>query len=291
MADRAVTYLDQTLSPRLRAALPGALAGPLLFALKLGWAALFAVLILSAIIVTRLIWSDDWPVARYDALVVFALGTQILFIWTRLETWEEARVIAIFHVTGTVMEIFKLSQGSWDYPDQGLLEIGGVPLFSGFMYASVGSFIARMIRLFHIEFAPYPPFWMTVVLALAIYVNFYTHHYTYDIRLGLFAATLLLFWRTRVWFYPGLRPVWVPLPVAALVSAGFLWIAENIGTFTQTWTYATQGDIGLVDFAKFGSWYLLLYVAFVTVTLVVRDALKPDPVRPEPLQGQRVGSQ
>ncbi len=287
MADKAVAYLDQAVAPRLRATLPAALAAVLLFVLKLGWAALFAVLILGAIIVTRLIWSDTWTVARYDALVLFALGTQIVFIRTGLETWEEARVIAIFHVTGTAMEIFKLSQGSWDYPEQGILELGGVPLFSGFMYASVGSFIARMIRLFHVKFAPYPPFWMTVVLGIAIYGNFYTHHYTYDIRLILFAATLILFWRTRVWFYPGPFPAWVPLPVAALLSAGLLWIAENIGTFTQTWTYATQGDLGLVDIGKFGSWYLLLYVAFVTVTLVMRDALKPLPMRPAPRQDPR----
>ncbi len=289
MADRAVTYLDQNLGPRLSARLPGSLAATLLFVLKLGWAALFGILILSAIIATRLIWSDDWAFARYDALVLFALGTQIVFIWSRLETWEEAKVIAIFHVTGTVMEIFKLAQGSWDYPDQGILEIGGVPLFSGFMYASVGSFIARMIRLFHMEFSPYPPFWTTVLLAGAIYANFYTHHYTYDIRLILFAATLVLFWHTRMWFYPGTRPVWVPLPVAVLVSSGFLWIAENVGTLTQTWTYATQGDIGLVDFGKFGSWYLLLYVAFVTVSLVVRDAMKPHPTRPDPRSGLRSG--
>lgn len=282
MSDRAVTYLDQTLAPRLHAALPGAIAAPLVFALKLGWAALFAVLILAAIILTRLIWSENWALARYDALVLFALGTQILFLITRLETWEEAKVIAIFHVTGTVMEIFKLAQGSWDYPDQGILELGGVPLFSGFMYASVGSFFARMIRLFHMEFSPYPPFWMTLLLAVAIYANFYTHHYTYDIRLGLFAATLLMFWRTRVWFHPGPTPRCVPLPVAALVSALFLWIAENIGTFTQTWTYEGQGDTGLVDISKFGSWYLLLFVAFVTVTLVVRDTLKPQATRPAP---------
>ena len=72
-----------------------------------------------------------------------------------------------------------------------------------------------------------------------------------------------------------------------LLSAGLLWIAENIGTFTQTWTYATQGDLGLVDIGKFGSWYLLLYVAFVTVTLVMRDALKPLPMRPAPRQDPR----
>ena len=258
--------------------------GPLAFAAlifaKGAYAALFGILILSAIILTRLIWQDDWRLSRYDALVIFAVVTQIVFIWRGFETWEEAKVILIFHITGTVMEIFKLAQGSWDYPDQGILEVGGVPLFSGFMYASVGSFIARSIRIFHIQFAPYPPFWMTYVLAVLIYVNFYTHHYTYDIRWGLFAATLILFWRTRIWFYPAATPHAVRLPVGAILSAFLLWVAENIGTFTRTWTYETQGDIGLVDLSKFGSWYLLLFVAFVTVTLVVRDAMHAKPIQP-----------
>jgi uncharacterized membrane protein YoaT (DUF817 family) len=271
MADPSVAKLERT----LRNAPAWAV-----FGVKFVYAALFGILILSAIILSRLIWNPDWALARYDALVVFALVTQIVFIWRGLETWEEARVILIFHITGTVMEIFKLSQGSWDYPDQGFLELGGVPLFSGFMYASVGSFIARSIRLFHIQFAPYPAFWMTYVLAAAIYINFYTHHYTYDIRWVLFAATLVLFWRTQIWFFLSDTPRRIRLPIAVLLSSGLLWIAENVGTFTQTWTYATQGDIGLVDFGKFGSWYLLLYVAFVTVTLVVRDAMHPAPISP-----------
>ncbi|ABD54007.1 DUF817 domain-containing protein [Jannaschia sp. CCS1] len=256
--------------------------GFVVFFAKLLWAALFGVMILSAIIATRLVWQDDWALARYDALVIFAVVTQIVFIWRGLETWEEAKVILIFHITGTVMEIFKLAQGSWDYPDQGLLEVGGVPLFSGFMYASVGSFIARSIRIFHIQFAPYPPFIWTYLLAVAIYVNFYTHHYTYDIRWGLFAATLVLFWRTRIWLYIRDTPLSIRLPVGAVLSAWLLWIAENVGTFTQTWSYAGQGDIGLVDIGKFGSWYLLLFVAFVTVTLVVRDAMHPRPIQPTP---------
>lgn len=271
MTDTSVAKLE-----RMTARAPAAL----IFLAKFTYAALFGILILSAIIVSRLIWQDEWSVARYDALVIFALVTQIVFIWRGLETWEEARVILIFHITGTVMEIFKLSQGSWDYPDQGILEVGGVPLFSGFMYASVGSFIARSIRLFHIQFAPYPAFWMTYVLAAAIYINFYTHHYTVDIRWVLFAATLVLFWRTKIWFFITDTPRSIRLPLGAVLSAWLLWIAENVGTFTQTWTYATQGDIGLVDIGKFGSWYLLLFVAFVTVTLVVRDAMHAHPIKP-----------
>ncbi len=135
------------------------------------------------------IWNPDWPLHRYDALFLFAIGTQALFLWKKLETWEEARVILLFHLTGTAMEWFKVSAGSWAYPEPGLFKLMGVPLFSGFMYASVGSYMARVIRIFNMRFAPYPPFWMTVLLAAGIYVNFFAHHFLPDIRLGLFAAT------------------------------------------------------------------------------------------------------
>ena len=281
MADKTVSYLERTMGDWARGHLHPYVAEFVMFVLKQGWAALFGILMLIALIVTRLIWSDVWFLARYDALFLFAIVTQALFLWFRLESIEEAKVIFLFHLTGTVMEVFKLAQGSWDYPDQGFFEIGGVPLFSGFMYASVGSFMARVIRIFHMEFAPYPPFWATCVLAAAIYTNFFTHHFTFDIRWILFAATLFLFWRTRIWFFPGKTPRWMPLPLAAFLSAFFLWIAENVGTFTQTWVYAGQGAFDLVSLGKFGSWYLLLYVSFVTVTLVLRDAMKEAPIRPD----------
>ena len=280
MQDRGTAFLERRLGDWVRARTGRHSAAFVMFVLKQGWAALFGILFLAALIVSRAIWQPDWAVSRYDALFLFAVGTQALFLWLRLEEWEEARVIALFHVTGTVMEVFKLAQGSWDYPDAGVFEIGGVPLFSGFMYGCVGSFMARVIRIFHMQFAPYPPFWATVVLAGAIYANFFTHHFVPDIRLALFAATVLMFWRTRIWFFPGAQAYWMPLPVAAFLSAFFLWIAENVGTLTQTWVYAGQGRLDLVSLGKLGSWYLLLYVSFVTVTLVMRDALHRDAVRP-----------
>ncbi|MBZ0127956.1 MAG: DUF817 domain-containing protein [Rhodobacteraceae bacterium] len=262
----------------VRARLGSNSADFVLFVLKQGWAALFGALLLAAIITTKLIWQDDWLIRRYDALFGFALGVQILFLRLGLESWNEAKVILIYHVTGTVMEIFKLHMGSWDYPDRGLAEIAGVPLFSGFMYAAIGSYMARVIRIFDMRFAPYPPFWATVLLGAAIYLNFFTHHFGPDIRYALFAATVALYWRTRIWFYPDRTARWMPLPVAAFLSAFFIWIAENVGTFTATWAY--PGQDGLVSFSKFGSWYLLLYVSFVLVTLVSRDALSRTPWRP-----------
>lgn len=238
-------------------------------------AALFGILLMGAIIATRFLWPEDAALARYDALVIFAVTTQTVLIATKLETWSEAAVIAIFHVTGTVMEIFKLSQGSWDYPEQGMLEIGGVPLFTGFMYAAIGSYIARSMRLFQVQVTPYPPLPLTFLLAALIYGNFFAHHYLPDIRLALFAATVLLFWPSVIhWQLTG--PVRrIRLPVAALLAAFLVWIAENVGTFTQTWTYPGQGDFDLVSFRMLGSWYLLIYVSWVTVTLVSREALGP----------------
>jgi uncharacterized membrane protein YoaT (DUF817 family) len=268
-----VARAERRLGDWARRQLPGWLAEFAMFVLKQGWACLFGGLLLIAIIVSKAIWQDDWAFSRYDALFLFALGLQALFLFLKLESWDEAKVILIYHVTGTVMEVFKLRMGSWDYPDQGLAEIAGVPLFSGFMYASIGSYMARVIRIFHMRFAPYPPYWSTLVLAALIYGNFYTHHFIPDIRTGLFVATVVLFWRTRIWFYIGEVPRWMPLPLAAFLSAFFVWIAENIGTFTKTWAYPGQDATAWVSFGKFGSWYLLLFVSFVLVTLVFRDVL------------------
>ncbi|MEL7116552.1 MAG: DUF817 family protein, partial [Pseudomonadota bacterium] len=157
----------------------------------------------------------------------------------------------------------------------GLLRIYDVPLFTGFMYAAVGSFIARAIRLFEMSFAPYPPFWITLCLATAIYVNFFAHHFMPDMRVALFLATALIFGRTRIWFTIGENRYWMPFLLAGALTSFFLWIAENIGTRTETWLYSGQIAGDMVSFAKMGSWFLLIHVSFVTVTLVFRNVLIP----------------
>lgn len=263
---------DKTLTSKLRGAMPAPLAEAILFIAKNLWAALFGVLILSSVILTNAIWVDDWPIERYDALFAIAVLTQAAMLIFKLETWDEAKVILLFHITGTCMEWFKVNAGSWGYPEDAFFMIMNVPLFSGFMYASVGSYIARVIRLFDLRFSPYPPFWTTAVLAVAIYVNFFLHHYWYDIRLVLFAATLILFWRTQVRFVQT-RTFYVRLPIAALCASFLLWIAENVGTLTGTWVYAGGAAFDWTPISKMGSWYLLIYVAFVTVTIVIRDPL------------------
>lgn len=268
--------LERKLGRWMRARLPHGLSEFVMFALKQGWAALFGISLLAAILITRAIWSPDWALARYDALVIIAVGLQVLFLWTRLETLREARVIALFHLTGTAMEIFKIQAGSWSYPEPGLLKVMEVPLFSGFMYASVGSYMVRVIRVFDMTFTPFPKMSLHFGLAVAIYVNFFAHHFLPDIRVLLFAGTLALYLKTRINFRIGTTWYWMPLPLAAFLSSFFLWLAENVGTQTGTWIYSGQGA-ELVSLSKMGSWYLLLYVAFATVTLATQDALQTKP--------------
>lgn len=278
--------IERALGDFTRAHLPQGLADLLMFILKQGWACLFGFLMLGGLLVTDRFWPDDAPLQRYDLLCLYALSIQFGFLIFRLETLQEAKVILLFHLTGTAMELFKVNAGSWTYPEPALLKFYGVPLFSGFMYAAVGSYMARVIRIFDMQFAPYPPFWTSVALAVAIYVNFFAHHYLPDARYVLMAASVLLFARTRVWFTLNRTRRWMPLPVAAFLTSVFLWIAENIGTNTNTWLYKGQSTMDLVHLSKMGSWYLLLYVSFATVTLVLRDALVRAPLHgvtaPEP---------
>jgi uncharacterized membrane protein YoaT (DUF817 family) len=241
----------------------------LLFGLKQAWACLFGGAMLALILGTHLFWPAHASIARYDFLVIAAIGVQALLLATKLERWEEAAVILIFHVVGTIMEIFKTAHGSWIYPEHNLLRIGGVPLFSGFMYACIGSYIARIWRLFEIKFIRYPPIWTTWTLAILAYVNFFTHHYVLDIRLGLFAFSGLIFWGTWFVFTPDQKPRRMPMIIGLILVSLFIWFAENLGTFASAWVYPNQAHgWRLVPIEKMGAWYLLMLLSFVLVSLV-----------------------
>lgn len=266
------------------------------FVFKQGWACLFGALMLGALLVTGFWWPPAIPVARYDALTAWAILIQCGMLAFRLETWREAVVILLFHIVGTIMELFKTSAGSWLYPGHSLLHVGGVPLFSGFMYASVGSYIARVWRGFDFRFSGYPPGWATAALAIAVYVNFFSHHWLPDFRWGLFAVTGALFFRTRVWFRPLAERRSMPLLIGFFLVALFIWFAENIGTFAHAWAYPNQiHGWRLVPPAKLGSWYLLMIISFVLVSFVARvrepdetsreemdSVSRPTPVRQAP---------
>ena len=247
----------------------------LLFGLKQAWACLFGGAMVFLLIASHFLWPHDAALSRYDFLVLAAVVLQVLFLATKLERWDEALVILIFHVVGTAMEVFKTAHGSWIYPEASFLRIGGVPLFSGFMYAAIGSYIARAWRLFEIRFENYPPLWGPWLLAVLSYINFFSHHYMPDLRWGLFAYSVLLFGRAGFQFTPDLKPRRMPMLLGFALVALFIWFAENVGTFTATWVYPNQADHWrLVSPAKLGSWYLLMMLSFVLVSVVHR----PEPV-------------
>ncbi len=241
------------------------------FGIKQAWACLFGGAMLALLLLTHLFYPEGAALSRYDFLVLAALALQAGMLTSGLETWEEARVILVFHIVGTIMELFKTSAGSWLYPEDSFLRIGAVPLFSGFMYAAVGSYLARVWRIFAFRFDRFPPLWAQGLLAAAIYVNFFAHHWTIDIRLGLFAATLLLYGRCVVWFRPDEAHRPMPLVVGFLLVAIFIWFAENLGTFARAWAYPGQEDgWEMVSLSKLGSWYLLMIISFVLVAIVHR---------------------
>ncbi len=265
-----------------RSGIAGGLVEFVVFGLKQGWACLFGGLMLALLLATALFWPADAWLARYDFLVIAALAVQIAMLVFKLETLDEARVILIFHIVGTAMEIFKTQAGSWIYPEPSILRIGGVPLFSGFMYACVGSYMARIQRIFDIRFERYPPLWATVLLATGIYVNFFSHHFIPDMRWGLFAILALLYARTVMHYR--VHRFWhrMPMLLAFLLVALFIWIAENIGTWSRAWLYPAQRDgWSLVGIEKLGSWYLLMMISVVLVTLVHR----PRAIDSQVLQG------
>lgn len=237
-----------------------------LFGFKQAWASLFGGFMLGLLLATHLYYPPEASLARYDFLTLTALAIQVGMLIFRLETLEEAKVIFAFHVIGTVMELFKTASGSWLYLEPSILKIGGVPLFSGFMYAAVGSYLARVFRIFEMRFLPWPRWPCAQILAVAVYVNFFAHHWLPDVRIGLFAILALLFWRTQAHFKVWREERRMPLLLGWLLVALFIWFAENVGTFARAWTYPHQvREWSVVSPSKLGAWYLLMYISFVLV--------------------------
>lgn len=244
------------------------------FGLKQGWACIFGAAMLAALMAARLWYPDGAGLARNDFLTLAAVLIQVLMVAFRLETLKELRVIILFHLVGTVMELFKTDAGSWSYEAEGLLRIGAVPLFSGFMYAAVGSYMVRVYRLFDLRFARYPRRWVTAFVGAAIYVNFFSHHYIWDARWVLLAAVVIVFGRCVMHFRVFRKHHRMPLLLAFLLVALFIWVAENIATWSGAWLYPSQVDgwqpVGL---EKLVAWFLLMIISVVLVAWVY----KPQP--------------
>lgn len=173
---------------------------------------------LAVLLATRLWYPGDLVLARNDAVTLAAVLIQVLLMLCRLETLRELRVIVLFHIVSTGMELFKTSVGSWIYSGEGLLHLGHVPLDSGFMYAAVGSYMVRVFRLFDLRFERYPCRWATAVLAGAIYLNFFSHHPIVDLRWLLLAAVLMVL--DRSWMHFRVFRLRLRMSLVLIVRAG-----------------------------------------------------------------------
>ncbi|MCA6940131.1 DUF817 domain-containing protein [Pectobacterium polaris] len=217
-----------------------------------------------------------FSIPRYDLLLIFAIVIQGWMIASKLETWDELKAVTLFHLVGFALEVFKTSSGirSWSYPDFAYTKVLGVPLFAGFMYASVGSYIIQSWRLFDLKIRHHPPYWLATLVALLIYANFFTHHYIGDYRWYIAALAVGLYARTTVIFTPYDRERRMPLSLAFILIGFFIWLAENISTFFSIWSYPEQlGAWSMVHVGKWSSWALLVIMTF-TIVIYLKDIKK-----------------
>jgi len=239
----------------------------LYFGIKEARSCLFAALFFSAVF--TLPKGGLLGIPRYDLLLIIAIAIQAFMVLTKLETLDELKAISLFHGVGFALEAFKTSSGikAWAYSDFAYTKLLGVPLFSGFMYAAVGSYIIQAWRLFDLRIKHHPPYGLSALMAIAIYANFFTHHYIQDYRWYLAACVVGLYARSTVIFRPLDRDRRMPLVLSFVLIGFFIWLAENISTFFGIWRYPNQmGAWATVHIGKWSSWSLLAIMTFTIVT-------------------------
>jgi uncharacterized membrane protein YoaT (DUF817 family) len=209
---------------------------------------------------------------RYDFLCIAAILLQAVLLLARIETLEEVLVLTAFHILGVTLELFKTHPaiGSWCYPEAAYLKIGTVPLYSGFMYAAVASYMCQAWRILRLELVNYPSYRLSIPLSAAIYLNFFVNHFMPDwrwpLRLLLLAAVGLVFWRTRVNFVVTTKQRTMPLIASFVLIGFFVWFAENITTFLGAYVYPEQRTgWRAVSSGIFAAWALMVIVSFMIV--------------------------
>jgi uncharacterized membrane protein YoaT (DUF817 family) len=238
------------------------------FAWHQALACAFPVLIFFALGATR--WTS-LGLYRYDLLLIACILFQVVVYLRRVETADELRVICLFHGLGLALELWKVHLGSWSYHGEAWSKIAGVPLFGGFMYASVASYICQAWRRLRLRFHGWPPTTVCVLIALGIYGNFFTNRFLPDIRWLLFAAVIVAFWRARVVYVPNGPERTMPVLVSFALIGLFIWFAEHLATFLGAWRYPNQHHGWKpVYWQKLTSWWLLVIVSIVIVAELKR---------------------
>jgi uncharacterized membrane protein YoaT (DUF817 family) len=255
------------------------------FSLLQARACVFALGFFAILVASRFVGIPGVP--RYDLILVLSVLLQMALVSTGVETLDEVKALSLFHVFGLALELFKTHPAiaSWAYPEPSYVRIASVPLYSGFMYAAVASYMIQAWRLLDLSLEAFPDPRASALLALVIYANFFTHHFLWDVRWPLTAAVLVLFRRTRVRFRVRGTEHTIPL-VLSFVAIGFaVWIAENFATLGGAWAYPDQ-RLGWrpVSLGKVHSWTLLVILSFVIVAdlkwVKARRAGRPEAASP-----------
>lgn len=241
----------------------------LIFGLKQARACVFAGSFFVVLALSNVIPLFGLP--RYDFLFIAAVLIQLVLIWRKLETKEEVGMIMLFHLIGFALELFKTAPGidSWSYPEDAFFKIAGVPLYSGFMYSAVGSYVGQAWKIFKLQVTNYPSYWLSLPIAAALYLNFFTHHVIPDLRWPLIILVLLVFARTQVSFMVTTKRRTMPLVLSFVLIAIFIWIAENISTYLGAWVYPYQIVAwNPVSLGKISSWFSLVIISIILVAHV-----------------------
>jgi uncharacterized membrane protein YoaT (DUF817 family) len=197
---------------------------------------------------------------------------------SKRETKDEIKVICVFHLIGFALEVFKTRMGSWAYPEDAYTKAAGVPLYSGFMYASVASYVCQAWRNFNLEVFGWPGVRWAAPFAAIVYGNFFSHHWLPDLRWMLVCAVFVVFRRTVVQYRVAGRAYAMPLVLSFGLIGLFVWGAENIATYYGAWQYPNQKNgWHLVHTSKITSWFLLVIITVVIVAQLkrVKERLMP----------------
>lgn len=234
------------------------------FAWKQILSCVFPFSLVGLLVVTRFV-NLPW-IARYDWMFVFCVVIQLLMVRLALETWRDAAVVAIFHVLGTAMEVYKVAQGSWSYPEPASLVVAGVPLFAGFMYGSVASYMCLAWKKLNLRASDWPGAASASIVAALIYLQFFAPIWRLEARLLMMAGVIAVFWRSRVHFDCAGERWQMPMPLAFALIGAMIYTAENIGTAAGAWRYPNQAEVWvLVHPTKMLSWTLLMTVSLIVV--------------------------
>jgi uncharacterized membrane protein YoaT (DUF817 family) len=236
----------------------------LFFTWKQALCCIFPVIIFATLAVSKMVQVPFLD--RYDLILVVCILAQGMLLYSKMESKDELKVIMLFHLIGLGLEWFKVNMGSWSYPEEGWTKIWGVPLYSGFMYSSVASYVCQAWKRFDLRLVHWPGRTISTLLAVMIYLNFFTHHYIYDVRWFLILGLFMVFVRSKIAFTITNQPYRMPTLLSFALIAIFIWFAENISTFLGAWTYPDQKDYWqMVHWGKISSWFLLVIISMIIV--------------------------